>query len=264
MKGIKLACMSVMWGDDTKALQELKVFKNWLADVREAGYEGCATFDWNLSRFYSDPSKLKNILKNYELSLASVDCFITVDFEEIRQLCSLMKELDCENLVLLGGTGKRKIDFRGLADILNAIGEISLGFGVHTMYHHHTGFTGESLNDAEKLLKMTDPVKVFAMCDVGHATKDFIEIPYSKRATTYMERNWERIRFIEFKDWQLETDLGTEVGQGMADYNAVARIIREKNYHGWIVVEQNASTPGKTPLESAKASREFIERLGLV
>jgi len=264
VRQIRLACMSVMWGDATKALQEPKAFEAWLADVKEAGYEGCATFNWNLERFYSDPSKLRNILDDYELALASVDCFISVDFEKIRQLCGLMKEMVCENLVLLGGTGKHEPDFRGLADVLNTIGEISLGFDVRTMYHHHTGFTGESLNEAEKLLKMTDPTKVFAICDVGHATKDFIELPPSKRATTYMERNWERVRFIEFKDWQSETDLGTEVGQGLADYNAVASIIRDKGYQGWITVEQNASTPGKTPLESAKASRGFIRGLGLV
>lgn len=263
MKKIKLACMSVMWGDSTKELSNPKVFESWLSDVKAAGYEGCATFDWNLERFYENHKELKSIMDKYELSLASADYFISVDFDSIRKLCDLMNDMACENLILLGGIGKKDIDFQGLAHLLNTIGEISLSFGVRTMYHHHTGFTGETLNEAEKLLNMTDNKKVFAMCDVGHATKDFIELPPAERAATYMKQNWERIRFIEFKDWCPETDLGTEVGQGLADYNSVASIIREKDYKGWITVEQNVSTQGKTPFESARASLEFIKKLGI-
>ncbi len=171
-----------------------------------------------------------------------------------------MAALGCPHLVLLGGGGKEDADFVALGAILNCIGEIAQQRGVGVYYHNHTGFTGETFEDMDKLLAHTDPDRLAVMCDVGHAIKDFINQPVQQRALRFLEKYWHRLRFIEFKDWHPETDLNTCVGEGRCDWEAVFEIIKQNGYNGWITVEQNGPSRDRTPLEWARISCEFIRK----
>ena len=254
-QAVRLACMSLMWGQ----LSSAERMEQWLSDVHAAGYEGVATFDRCLLALATEadfPRRLREI----GLALASVDYKIDRDFDRLRGVCEIMQRLGSQHMVLLGGPAQKGADMGEIADLLNEIGEIALTYGVRAGFHNHTGHTGETMEEVEALLARTDPAKVFGFLDVGHATKDFAGHPVERRAALFLERNWDRIDFLEFKDWSETTDLNTEVGAGRCDYAAVFRILKDRGYSGWITVEQNGPTPGKTPLQCATASREFIRR----
>ena len=74
----------------------------------------------------------------------------------------------------------------------------------------------------------------------------------------FLNEHWPRIEFLEFKDWSDEYDLCTEVGAGRCNWDAVFALIKEKNYQGWIAVEQNGPMGGRGRRESAAASARFI------
>ena len=57
-----------------------------------------------------------------------------------------------------------------------------------------------------------------------------------------------------------EEIIRTEAGPGECNYKNVFSILKEKNYSGWITVEQNGPMGRKTARECAKASREFIRQ----
>ena len=251
---IRLACMSLMWG---QANLPSEAVHPWLNDVATAGYAGVACFDGELLRFIRD-LPFAAVLERSGLQLASVDFIIERDFDRLRRVCEAMQSLGCENMVLLGGLAKRHADFTEIATVLNQIGEIAGSYGISAGFHNHTDHTGETLEETERLLAMTDPAKVSGFLDIGHATKDFGGYPPARRATVFLERNWERIRFLEFKDWSAESDLRTEVGAGEADWQRIFQILSERGYSGWITVEQNGPSDGRTPLECAMASRTFI------
>ena len=61
----------------------------------------------------------------------------------------------------------------------------------------------------------------------------------------FLNEHWPRIEFLEFKDWSDEYDLCTEVGAGRCNWDAVFALIKEKNYQGWIAVEQNGPMGGR-------------------
>lgn len=250
---IKLACMSLMWGGNLPG----EKMAGWIEDVITAGYEGVATFENDLLRFTEQTDFVKRI-EDYGLGLASVDLRIDDNFDRVNRVCEVMQRLGAKHLVTLGGVAKKGANTDEIARLLNQIGEIALTYGVHACYHNHTNDTGETLEETEELLRKTDPELFFGFLDVGHATKDFVGHPTEQRAAIFLERNWDRIDFIEFKDWSEETDLKTEVGAGRCDYESIFRIIKEKGYAGWITVEQNGPMDGKTPFECAKASRDFI------
>ena len=255
---VKVACMSLMWGRGNLAIGDLP---RWLDEVVEAGYDGVSLFDGEFLLFMQE-SDFCGLLKDRNLALASVDYSIDRDSERLRGVCELMQSLNARYLVTIGGLATRAVDPAEIATVLNTIGETALAYDIHACYHNHTGHTGETLEETEQLLALTNPTKFFGFLDTGHATKDFVGHPVEKRAAMFLKRNWDRIGFLEFKDWSEEHNLCTEVGAGLCDYNAVFKILKDRSYSGWITVEQNGPMGRKTPLECAKASRDFI-RAGL-
>ena len=247
--------MSLMWGSSLPN----DGMTGWISDVKAAGYDGVATFERELIR-YTNETDFVERLNDAGLSLASVDLSIDRDFDRVKRIGEIMQKLGAKHLVTIGGLAKKGADMDIIADILNRIGEIALTFGVRACFHNHSDCTGETLEETEALIGKTDPNKFFGFLDVGHATQDFVGHPVAKRAAIFLERNWKRIDFLEFKDWSDEYKLHTEVGAGTCDYQSVFRILKEKHYSGWITVEQNGPMGNKTPLECAQASRDFIRR----
>lgn len=172
-----------------------------------------------------------------------------------------MAALDCRHLICLGGVGTVAANYEELGPVLSRIGRVARKFGIRAAYHN--GRTRETIADMKTALDHADPEVVFAACDTGHATRDFIEFPYPERAVRFMEREWDRIDFIEFKDWSPSTELNTPVGEGLCDWPAVFERVVTGGYGGWIVVEQNGHpglSKGRTPFECARLSREFIRK----
>lgn len=254
---IKIAAMSALWGNvggDT--------FIQWVKEVKNAGYDGIAGFAGDFEPFMGDPVELIKILNDNGLALSSIDIWgINLNFDQYRRVCGFMNKMDCKNLVMLGGYGKQDGDFKVLANVLDYIGEIANASGVNMVYHNHSGLTGETLADMDKLLAYADSSKMSVMVDTGHATCDFIDIPeIGQRAVRFLRKYWNRVSFIEFKDFNDKTGLSTPVGEGFCDHQAVFDLLKEKDYSGWITVEQNGPSLGRTPFECAKISSEFIRR----
>ena len=257
---MKISAMSALWGDVAAG-----GMLNWMMEVRQAGYDGVSCFVWDLENGYlGKPDDFKKLLDEAGLPLASVVIFgIDANFDNYRQVCEFMSYNNCENLVLLGGNGKKAGDFKALGGLLNYIGGIALSYGIKAVYHNHSGMIGETFGDMDNLLANTDPERVFVMVDTGHATLDFTDYPNTgERAVAFMKKYWDRFSFVELKDFNETTGLATPVGEGYCDHQAVFDFLKEKAYTGWIAVEQNGPSLGRTPLECAKISREFI-RIGL-
>ena len=208
---IQLAAMSLGWGNP--AGNDLPGF---LGEAKSAGYEGVAGFADGTWEIYIDrPDTFAGLLEDHHLALASLDVKVHRNLDTYRETCAFMARLNCKHLVCLGGVGTIVDDYIALADVLNPIGEIALEYGIRAVYHN--GRTRETFTDMDTVLAHTDSEKIFAMCDTGHATRDFAELPTPERAVRFLEKHWGRIDFIEFKDWNPETELNTPVGEGLCD-----------------------------------------------
>ena len=261
---VKLACMSLLWGPKAAHLAEpdgAERTRAWMSEIARAGYDGFAVFDELLLGLAGTPY-FDRLVEETGLQLASVDYVIDRDFDRLRRVCEAMQRLGAPHLVTIGGIAQRGADMDQIAELLDAMGEVALQYGVRACYHNHTYHTGETLEETEALLARTDPAKFFGFLDVGHATKDFAGYPVEQRAALFLERNWDRIDFLEFKDWSEEHDLRTEVGAGRCDYAAVFAILKRNGYSGWVTVEQNGPMGDRTRIESVRASCAFI-RSGL-
>jgi sugar phosphate isomerase/epimerase len=255
---MRLAVMSLPWGNPHG--EELEP---WLREVRAAGYEGIAGVpEWGWLDYLEDGERFRTRLEECDLELAALNVKVQPDFDLFRRVCQFAAVTGCRHLVLFGGRGRQDRDVSALAALLDRIGEVAADSGVRAVYHNHTRTTGETFTDMDRLLSATDPTKVRVMLDIGHATKDFVELPAHQRVTRFLEKYWDRLDYLEFKDWHPDTDLATCVGEGICDWEAVFSLLRERNYRGWITVEQNAASAGRTVADCVRVSREFI-RSGL-
>lgn len=252
---IQVAAMSLIWNDPTG-----DGFVPWLEEVRAAGYEGITCFANKLPHL-DRPSVLRRLLDEQGLRLAALDLRMHDDFDAYRKLFESMQALECGLFVCIDPSGTEK-DYAKYGDLLNRIGELSLEYGIHTHYHNHTAAVGETYTDMEKLMDELDFAKVSLMLDIGHATKDFVELPPADRAFRFLEKYWDRIHYLELKDWNETTDLNTPLGEGHADYSRIFDLIRLRGYSGWVTVEQNGNdgmSLGRSPFECASISRRFLQ-----
>jgi inosose dehydratase len=226
-----------------------------LDDVSAAGYEGVLFFASTLNKWLDRSDELRSHLERRGLATVGAIAPPGVDFSGVDKLCAFMAGLGGEFLVLSGRCGSEERDWAVVAPVIEHHGRLSNAHGIKTVFHHHTGWIAESMEQTERLFADTDPQLLRGMLDCGHATKDF----RGRTAAEFYQRNHQRIDYVEFKDWSPETDLRTEVGRGTTDWPSVAEALREHAYTGWIVVEQNP--PSDDPKTSSAESRRYIREL---
>jgi inosose dehydratase len=251
---VRIGISQLVWGYD---LSRPDRWLRFLDEASEIGYEGVLAFDSTLPFWYNRPAELRRMLDQRQLELAAVIHQPSLDFRGTRRLIEFVKQVGEPTIVLSGRDGRQE-DWEIVLPILQRHGEIAAEHGLRAVYHHHTGWIAETMEDYERLLAEVDRRYLGAMLDCGHASKDFT----GHSALEFFERNHATIEYVEFKDFSPQTDLRTEVGRGTCDFAGIAAAIKEHGYKGWVVVEQNGTS--RTPKESSAESYRYIrETLGL-
>jgi inosose dehydratase len=151
--------------------------------------------------------------------------------------------------------------------------------GLATLFHHHCAGYVETPDEIARLLELTDPDLLGLVFDTGH----YLYGSGSADAGAVedgLDRFGQRIRHMHFKDchprlaaqaraegWDyfeaVRRGLFCELGQGAIDFAAAAAWLRERNYRGWIVVEQDVLPGMGAPRESAGRNREYLRSIDL-
>lgn len=246
---VRFACMEIMWGG-----VEGPKFEPWLREVHGLGFEGVAVRAATLRSCGLDGAALQALFQRHGLDLAGVYLPLQDAGEHLETTCRWMQILGCPDLILHGGARGSEAGRAAAIRRIAGLGARAAALGIHASYHHHSGTPFETMEEAEALLRETHPGHVSGFCDTGHATQDFTGHPPEHRALLYLERNWPRMRFIEFKAWTPERGLSSELGEGPARLADVAAFLLARRYQGWITLEQNAPTPGSLPRDCAARS----------
>lgn len=158
--------------------------------------------------------------------------------------------------------------WRDLAAAVDALGREAASLGHRLAWHGHAGTYIETPDELERLMALTDPDVVGLCLDVGHYTVgggDPVEA---------IRRFGERLIHIHLKDVDPEvlgslrlgelTDfaaairsrLFTELGAGLLDLRGVLRALAERDYDGWMMVEQDSTW--LLPSEAAAVGRRVL------
>jgi inosose dehydratase len=165
---------------------------------------------------------------------------------------------------------------RGAEQIARAVRDQT---GLRTVFHHHCAGFVETPEEIERLLSLTDPDLLGLVFDTGHyaygsGAND------SRAVLDGLNRFGDRIWHVHFKDceprvadharregWDyfmaVRQGVFGELGRGLVDFPAVASWLRNRDYQGWIVVEQDVLPGMGTPKASALRNRAYLSTLGL-
>ncbi|MEN2739617.1 sugar phosphate isomerase/epimerase family protein [Microbacterium sp. X-17] len=258
-KQIRFAAHAISW-----TIPMGDAIPGWLDEVVEAGYDGVAVFGFQIKDFIDRPDDFGRLLDARGLQLAAVTGLLDDTQEWAEKLMDFMSALGAEHLACTDFDTTLTIP--KAIEILDERAGVGDSRGLKVYYHNHTGGVGETMAQVEAIFDGIEPAHRHVMLDVGHATKDFPELPPAERALDFLTRRWGTLEYLEFKDFNDETDLNTPLGEGYADWDGIAQLIAGGGYEGWIVIEQNGNlgpSRGRTPLECATISRDFVRRYGL-
>jgi len=151
--------------------------------------------------------------------------------------------------------------------------------GLATAFHHHCAGYVETPEEIARFLSMTDPDLIGLVFDTGHYLYSTGSVD-GQRVLDGLNRFGARIRHVHFKDCQPEIaeqartegwDYFTavhhgvfcELGKGNVPSATIAEQLHKRNYHGWIVVEQDVLPGMGSPKASAQRNRDYLSAIRL-
>jgi inosose dehydratase len=194
--------------------------------------------------------------------------------EEHLRLAKFVQRLGCDHLKINTGprrpAGTSEQDLKHMATVLDLLGhrindEAGIKFGVHA----HMWTQLENRREIDTLLASTDPKHVSFVLDTGHITMAGIDpveltrslghriIEFHLKDTLPEHRGGAKKR-IDRND-PMKDPIFFELGKGGVDFPAIKARLDEIGWRGWLTVELDSS-PYRPPKESARISREYIEK----
>src|SRR5438876_484413 len=140
-----------------------------------------------------------------------------------------------------------------LAGTLNEIGRQTIAMGIKMAPHPHIWGPMERERDVRRVMELTDPTYVWLTTDTGHLTLGGMD------AVQIMGDYFPRIAEVHLKDtyakYRGNTSTPTQeqhrvasvyhnLGGGGVDFQAVFKLLRDRHYKGWVVLDLDGPRKG--------------------
>jgi inosose dehydratase len=263
--------------------------KRVLEEIAAAGYDGTELGPGGY--FPTDANQLRSTLDVHRLTLTSA--FVPLrwfqpdrlpaDIESLMNVARLLAALDCPFVVVAdamavpGESSPDDVAWKKTASAMENVARQVQGLGLQLVFHLEAGSRLATPDDQARLCSLTDAELVGICLDTGHYAYSFGDPRDAVR------QYGKRIRYVHLKDVDpvvrervsrhavdfyaaVRSGVFTPLGRGCAEIAAVVSDLLSIGYQGWLVAEQDVLMPlgnGRTPLENARQSREFLRQLGL-
>ncbi len=298
---IQIANAPCSWGALEFELEGKSLgYEQVLSEMNETGYAGTELGDWGFMP--TSPSKLHNKLSLNNLKLLGAFVPVALSNHEAHdpgvelalKTAGLMHDAGYKNAFIVLADNNGSVEERvlnagrikpemGLSEekwrtfVLGAE-KIALAvlekYGMRTVFHHHCAGYIETPDEIDKLMSLTNPELLGLCLDMGHYAYG------GGNPVEALEKYYDRIWHVHFKDFDskigleartkhydyfksVEKGVFCELGKGDVDFVSIANILKEKNYNGWIVVEQDVLPGMGSPKKCADWNRKYIDSLGL-
>jgi inosose dehydratase len=299
---IKIANAPCSWGVLEFELEGKSMgYEQVLDEIAETGYAGTELGDWGFMP--TNPQELNKEIANRKLDLLGAFVPVALANEAAHEdgvqkaldVAELMFNAGYKDafIVLADNNGsvkertenagritneqslsaeQMKIFARGSEKIAQAVKD---KFGMRTVFHHHCAGYIETPAEIDALMNATNPVLLGLCFDTGH-----YRFGGGKNPVDILEKYWDRIWHVHFKDFSphvaeqsvknnwdyfasVKNGVFCELGKGDVDFTAVKNFLNNKNYKGWIVVEQDVLPGMGNPKQCAENNRKYLQSIGL-
>ena len=166
--------------------------------------------------------------------------------------------------------------WKRLIDTTHKVADIARdGFGLQVVFHPHAETHVEYEDQIEAFLEQTDPDHVSLCLDTGH---------HAYRGgdpVSFMRRHHQRIPYLHLKNVNrdvqerveaagvpfaeaVKIDMFVEPSKGAVDFLAFRDVLREIDYDGCAIVEQDMyPAPFDKPMPIAKRTRAYLREIGI-
>jgi inosose dehydratase len=156
----------------------------------------------------------------------------------------------------------------GLTAYLDDLAAATIEAGAHLAFHPHVGTYVETPAEVDRLVASTDPERVGICLDVGHYTVG------GGDPVAALENLGDRVTHVHLKDVDPDVHASlrngvldgvaaatrlrvfTELGSGSLDVMGILRVLDDRGYAGWLMVEQDSSW--QPPSEAAAIGRRVL------
>jgi sugar phosphate isomerase/epimerase len=181
--------------------------------------------------------------------------------ELIRDMVSFARDflapLGCDhwktNMGARPPNGPSDAQLKGLAKTLNEIGRQTIAHGVRLSPHPHIWGPMEREHELRAVMDNTDPRYVWMILDTGHNVlggMDPVEIvrDYSLRISElHLKDTFPKYRGNKSTPTQVQhrqKSLYSSLGSGGVDFPAIFKVLRDRHFKGWAVLDMDAPRPG--------------------
>jgi inosose dehydratase len=276
-------------------------YQQVLREIKETGYTGSELGDWGFMP--TDPKELHKEVSGYGLDMLGAfvpvalanDGAIEKGIEVALKTAGLMHDAGYKNafIVLADDNGSVEARTKNAGRITPALmlseeqyksiaknaeklaAAVKKQYGMRTVFHHHGAGYVETPEEIDYLLKYSDPAILGLCFDTGH-----YRLGGGKDPLAALEKYYDRVWHVHFKDfdpavskksvannWNYFEDVRNgifcELGKGDVDFGKIRAFLENKNYTGWIVVEQDVLPGMGEPKKCAQNNRNYLKSIGL-
>jgi inosose dehydratase len=292
---VRLANAPVSWGVDYPNDPKNPPWRRVMSEIREAGY--CYTELGPFGYYPTDADRLREEFASRGLTVvaglvfealhdpAARDAIIASVVPTLKLLSAvggkqffIIDRISPERIAAAGRREARQcldvVHFKAMIDLIDAIADLALGFGVQSVIHQHAGCYIEYEDELESVLAALDPAKVGICLDTGHMIYAGID------PVAFYRRHQARVWYLHFKDIDpivharvlrekvsfhgaIEAKIFVPLGKGVVRWRELAQALAAGGYDGVATVEQDIDpATSLTPLQDAQASLAFLRSVG--
>jgi inosose dehydratase len=168
--------------------------------------------------------------------------------------------------------GLSDAQWQSLAEGLNRIGAALRERGMRGVLHPHVGTYVETRREIDRLLASVDPALIGLCPDTGHlayagADPEPVFVDYADRIWYVHLKDVDPLILEQVRAERVDfaaavrRNLFVPLGTGMVNMDRIFGALKQANYDGWVIVEQDAPAE---PLAAARQSRAYLrEHFGI-
>jgi sugar phosphate isomerase/epimerase len=271
---IRYGITGSLWGDWPNGNLRMSTdMQQIISDAARVGLQGIEPYARQLGDFVGKPLALKQMCEAAGISLIDVGdlpptqlnpkAWITTDgnAELITRMVSFARDFlapcGCDhwktNMGVRPEGGPSDDQLKNLANTLNEIGRQTIAYGVRLAPHPHIWGPMEREHDMRRVMELTDPKYVWLTADTAHLTLgggdafQIISDYFPRIAEVHMKDTYPRYRGNTSTPTQAEhskASLYHNLGAGGVDFPAIFKLLRDRNFKGWVVYDLDAPRPG--------------------
>jgi len=248
----RAGCQTNAWRIDSANLDSLTAV---LERIQHHGYQGYETGFRNLQGHFDSAAATRRALEKHNLEFLGCHIFL-LDYDKdtaiapadlIERVVRGASALGAKRLILSGASVRTTVSLNRKAAALNAAGKLCRQHGLQLAYHNHDKEFLSGGEEIESMLRLTDGNLLHLVMDAGHAWLAKADVP------AFFRRHAARIDGMHLRDFRSNDQV--PLGEGVNDLKPLAAAIREKQWSGWLINEEerlNDGRPGDAAVEPAR------------